>query len=67
MRSDEIKKGFHRAPHRALLKATGVTDAEGVPRLMELELIEPAVFLPLAPPDQTDRLLAAVMARLDAD
>ena len=28
MRSDEIKKGFHRAPHRALLKATGVTDAD---------------------------------------
>ena len=44
-----------------------VTDAEGVPRLMELELIEPSMFLPLAPPDQTDRLLAAVMARLDAD
>jgi dihydroxy-acid dehydratase len=28
MRSDEIKKGFERAPHRALLKATGVTDAD---------------------------------------
>jgi len=26
MRSDQIKKGFERAPHRALLKATGVTD-----------------------------------------
>jgi len=26
MRSDTIKKGFERAPHRALLKATGVTD-----------------------------------------
>ncbi|HEY3364227.1 MAG TPA: dihydroxy-acid dehydratase [Symbiobacteriaceae bacterium] len=28
MRSDTIKKGFERAPHRALLKATGVTDAD---------------------------------------
>ena len=28
MRSDQIKKGFERAPHRALLKATGVTDAD---------------------------------------
>lgn len=26
MRSDIIKKGFERAPHRSLLKATGVTD-----------------------------------------
>jgi len=26
MRSDKIKKGYERAPHRALLKATGVTD-----------------------------------------
>jgi len=28
MRSDAIKKGFERAPHRSLLKATGVTDAD---------------------------------------
>jgi dihydroxy-acid dehydratase len=28
MRSDIIKKGFERAPHRSLLKATGVTDAD---------------------------------------
>jgi dihydroxy-acid dehydratase len=28
MRSDTIKKGFHRAPHRSLLKACGVTDAD---------------------------------------
>ena len=28
MRSDRIKKGFERAPHRALLKATGVTDSD---------------------------------------
>lgn len=28
MRSDKIKKGFERAPHRALLKATGVKDAD---------------------------------------
>jgi len=28
MRSDMIKKGFERAPHRSLLKATGVTDAD---------------------------------------
>src|SRR3989337_1342111 len=26
MRSDEIKKGVERAPHRALLKALGLTD-----------------------------------------
>ena len=28
VRSDRIKAGFERAPHRALLKATGVTDAD---------------------------------------
>ena len=28
MRSDRIKKGYERAPHRALLKATGVTDED---------------------------------------
>ena len=28
MRSDSIKKGVDRAPHRGLLKATGVTDAD---------------------------------------
>lgn len=28
MRSDQIKKGFERAPHRALLKATGVVDED---------------------------------------
>jgi len=28
MRSDQIKQGFERSPHRALLKATGVSDAE---------------------------------------
>ncbi len=28
MRSDQIKRGFERAPHRALLKATGVSDAD---------------------------------------
>jgi len=28
MRSDRIKRGFERAPHRALLRATGVTDAD---------------------------------------
>lgn len=28
MRSDAIKRGFERAPHRALLKAAGVTDSD---------------------------------------
>ncbi len=28
MRSDQIKRGIEHAPHRALLKATGVTDAD---------------------------------------
>jgi dihydroxy-acid dehydratase len=28
MRSDRIKKGIERAPHRSLLRATGVTDAD---------------------------------------
>jgi len=28
MRSDTIKRGFERAPHRSLLKATGVTDED---------------------------------------
>ena len=28
MRSDTVKKGFQRAPHRALLHACGLTDAD---------------------------------------
>ena len=28
MNSDKVKKGFERAPHRALLKACGITDAD---------------------------------------
>ena len=28
MRSDKIKKGFERAPHRALLKATGLHEGD---------------------------------------
>lgn len=28
MRSDRVKKGFERAPHRALLRATGLTDSD---------------------------------------
>ena len=28
LRSDEIKVGFQRAPHRALLKALGITDGD---------------------------------------
>ncbi len=28
MRSDQIKRGFERAPHRSLLRAVGVTDAD---------------------------------------
>ena len=28
VRSDKIKQGFERSPHRALLKATGITDAD---------------------------------------
>ncbi len=28
MRSDEIKKGYNRTPHRSLLRATGVTDED---------------------------------------
>ncbi len=28
MRSDQVKRGVERAPHRSLLKATGVTDAD---------------------------------------
>ena len=34
---------------------------------MELELIEPSLFLPLAPEGEVERLLAAVIARLDRD
>jgi len=44
-----------------------VTDDDGQPRLMELELIEPALFLPYAPDGHVERLLRAVIARLDAD
>ncbi len=28
MRSDEVKKGYHRAPHRSLLRATGLKDED---------------------------------------
>ncbi len=40
-----------------------VTTAQG-PQLMELELIEPSLFLPLAPPDARRTLADAVVARL---
>ena len=42
-----------------------VSDADGTPRLMELELIEPSLFLPLAPDREVERLLHSVIARLD--
>ncbi len=28
MRSDNVKKGLERGPHRSLMKATGLTDGE---------------------------------------
>jgi dihydroxyacid dehydratase/phosphogluconate dehydratase len=28
MRSDEVKRGYQRTPHRALLRATGLKDAD---------------------------------------
>ena len=28
MRSDEVKKGYSRAPHRSLLRATGLKDED---------------------------------------
>jgi dihydroxy-acid dehydratase len=28
MRSDEVKRGYHRAPNRALLRALGITQEE---------------------------------------
>ena len=43
-----------------------VNDDAGAPRLMELELIEPSLFLPFAPDGQVDLLLRSVLARLDA-
>lgn len=35
---------------------------DGAPRLMELEVLEPALFLSFAPPDAADRLLAGIVA-----
>jgi len=43
-----------------------VTDDAGAPRLMELELIEPSLFLPFAPESRVERLLRGVLDRLDA-
>ena len=42
-----------------------VTPAGADPQLMELELIEPFLFLDMAPPGVVDRVAAAVRARLD--
>ena len=41
-----------------------VTPSGGAPLLMELELIEPFLFLDVAPPGVVDRVVAAVRARL---
>ena len=42
-----------------------VTPAGADPQLMELELIEPFLFLDMAPPGVVDGVAAAVRARLD--
>lgn len=39
-----------------------VRDDDARPRVLELELVEPSLFLPQAPPDATDRLVAAARA-----
>jgi hypothetical protein len=40
-----------------------VAGTDGAALLMELELIEPSLFLPFAPPAEVERLLRAVLAR----
>jgi hypothetical protein len=35
---------------------------DGRPRLMELEVLEPSLFLEFAPEDAADRLLGAIVA-----
>src|SRR5512136_2064770 len=42
-RSDSVKRGLERAPHRALLRALGITDDEMIPGHTHLRLIADAV------------------------
>ena len=46
MRSDLIKEGPSRAPHRSLLRALGIDDLEMKP-LLQLHSKAPLRFLPL--------------------
>ena len=50
LRSDEVKKGFQRAPHRSLFKAAGVKEEDfGKPFINILFAVQEAVKLFLQP------------------
>lgn len=67
MRSDTVKKGFERAPHRSLLKATGVTDADmGKPLIAVCNSFDNALALDMAMGGSTNTILHALAVAHEA-
>ena len=56
---DELARRFGRPPVSARVDL--VLDAVGAPRILEVELIDPLLFLSLAPAGAADRLAAAIV------
>ena len=56
----ELSRRFGRAP--AYARVDLVLDAVGAPRILEVELIDPLLFLALSPPGTADRLAAAIVS-----
>ena len=49
MRSDEVKKGYSRAPHRSLLRATGLKDEDFNGNLFKVNLVKITYFRAFEP------------------
>ena len=60
----ELARRFGEAPVYARVDL--VLDTAGAPRVLEVELIDPLLFLEHAPPDATERLAAAILRRAAA-
>ena len=58
---DELARRFGRPPVYARVDL--VLDAAGAPRILEVELIDPLLFLALAPAGAPDRLATAILSR----
>jgi len=66
--TDELSAAAMRALARvpdSLYARVDLVEHDGELLLMELELAEPSLFIPLAPTDAADRLISAILTRLD--